>query len=270
MLRLHVLASGSAGNATIVEDTEQTGRILIDCGICKRDLLNGCDVVGVHPDSITDILITHDHSDHTKGLGVCTRALLKAGAQLTIHASSAVRAASAPMEDALSAGGIAFRGIHAHDALTICGMQVHVFPTSHDAVESFGFRIESGRDALAYLTDSGRVTDEAHEALEYVRILALEANHDAQMLREGPYPYAIKRRIASDAGHLSNTQAAEELEALLSGLGAGMLEAVVAMHVSQENNLYSLAQSTLAETLGRFGHAACAHVARQRTPVSVG
>lgn len=270
MLRLHVLASGSKGNAAIVEDDGCAGSVLIDCGICKRDLLTSCEAANVRPETITDILITHDHADHTKGLGVCARALSKLGACVRVRTSRAIREASAPLEEALEAEGITFEPFRAGDALTLGSMQVHPFPTSHDAAESFGFRVECGRDALAYLTDTGRVTPEAHEALQYVRLLALEANHDAQMLREGPYPYAIKRRIASDAGHLSNAQAAAELEELLSSLGAGMLEAVVAMHVSQENNLYSLAQGTLAEVLERYGHTARAQVARQRTPVSVG
>lgn len=270
MLRLHVLASGSAGNATIVEDTEQTGRILIDCGICKRDFLAGCTTVGFDPARITDIFITHDHTDHTKGLGVCGRALAKAGVSATIHTSRAVRNASAHFEEALETDGFAFEAFRVGEAISAGAMQVHGFHTSHDAAESFGFRIESAQDALGYLTDSGCVTPEAHKALQYVRLLALEANHDAQMLREGPYPYVLQQRIASDRGHLSNAQAAAELEALLAGVGGAMLEHVVAMHASQENNLYSLAQETLAGVLERAGHGASAHVARQRTPLSVG
>lgn len=269
MLTLHVLASGSKGNAALVTDDARPDGFLIDCGICKRDLLSGLENAGFAPQDVTDILITHDHSDHTKGLGVCTRALSQAGAHVRVRTSRAVREASAPLEEALEADGIVFEPFRAGEALTVCGMQVHPFPTSHDAAESFGFRVECGRDALAYLTDTGRVTPEAHEALQYVRLLALEANHDGQMLREGPYPYAIKRRIASDTGHLSNAQAAAELEELLGSMGAGMLEAVVAMHVSQENNLYSLAQSTLADVLARFGHTARAHVAHQRTPMTL-
>ena len=269
MLRLHVLASGSGGNAALVTDDAHTGGFLIDCGICKRDLLSGLESAGFSPADVTDILITHDHSDHTKGLGVCTRALSQAGACVRVRTSRAVRNASAPLEEALGTDRVIFEPFRAGEALTVCGMQVHVFPTSHDAAESFGFRVESSHDALGYLTDTGRVTPEAHEALQYVRLLALEANHDAQMLREGPYPYAIKRRIASDAGHLSNAQAAAELEELLGSMGAGMLEAVAAMHVSQENNLYSLAEQALADVLRRYGHTARTLAAKQRTPVTL-
>lgn len=269
MLELHVLASGSKGNAAIVKDAESGAGFLIDCGICKRDLLRGSESVGFDLAKLTDILITHDHFDHTRGLGVCARALAKMGCQVRIRTSHAVRRASAPLEEALASEGITFEPFKGGDALSICGMQVHVFPTSHDAAESFGFRIEGTEDSIGYMTDTGHVTGEAHEALQYVRLLALEANHDLRMLREGPYPYPIKHRIASDAGHLSNAQSAAELEALLSGLGAGMLESVVAMHVSQENNLYSKAQGSLADMLARYEHPAAALVAKQSTPLSV-
>ncbi len=270
MLKLHVLASGSGGNAAVVENATTGSCALIDCGICARDVMGGLQGAGLEPTQIADVLITHDHSDHTKGLGVTLRALAKAGAVPTIHASRAVRAASQPLEEALETDGVGFAPFKAGDALSLGGMIAHVFRTSHDAAESFGFRMEGDGDALGFMTDTGRVLPEAHDALEYVRILALEANHDEQMLREGPYPYHLKRRIASDVGHLSNRQASAELVQLLESMGGGMLEHVVAMHVSQENNLYLLAQKALADELARHEHPARAHAAQQRTPLSVG
>lgn len=274
MLQLHVIASGSKGNAAIIKDSAAEAALLIDCGICKRDLIAGCVGAGVDPASLTDILITHDHSDHTKGLGVAVRGLTKLGAQVTIHASPAVRAVSGPVEEALGTEGVSFHPFRAGDALSAGGMQVHVFRTSHDAVESFGFRVEGegegwAKDTLGYLTDTGCVTPEAHDALQGVRLLALEANHDVQMLREGSYPYLLKQRILSDRGRLSNDQAAAELDQLLSCLGGTMLEQVVAMHVSQENNLYLQAQEALAQVLALHQHPASASVAKQKTPISL-
>ncbi len=269
-----MLASGSKGNACLIESSGGPG-ILIDCGICKRDLLAGFAAVGFDAARLTDILITHDHSDHTKCLGVCVRALAKGGVHPTLHASRAVRAASPHIEEALEVDGIRFGELACGQALSVGGGQMSVtpFPTSHDAAESFGFRIEGvtgdGFSTIGYMTDTGCVTEAAHEALQYVDALALEANHDPQMLREGPYPYALKRRIASDLGHLSNAQAAEELGALLDSLGGGMLQAVVAMHVSQENNMYSLAEAALADAISSREHHARSYVARQRTPISV-
>lgn len=150
------------------------------------------------------------------------------------------------------------------------GARVIPFATSHDAAASFGFRIEDAADgdAIGYLTDSGVVTPAARAALADVRILALESNHDPKMLAAGPYPYVVKQRIASDAGHLSNGQAAAELAALVSASrAAGQREpqTVVAMHISQNNNEYSLAKRTLEAALAEANCAAdvlCGYQAR--------
>lgn len=115
------------------------------------------------------------------------------------------------------------------------------------------------------MTDTGVVTPQAHEALGGCRLLAIEANHDPKMLAEGPYPYPLKRRIASERGHLSNEQAAAELASLLHD----GFEAVIAMHVSENNNDYELPAATLQDTIAREGHVAVVHVARQRRLVSI-
>ena len=143
-------------------------------------------------------------------------------------------------------------------------MQVHAFRTSHDAASSCGFRVEADGDAVGFMTDTGIVTGEADEALRDVRILALESNHDVQMLKDGPYPYPVKRRVSSDTGHLSNVQAADELEALLSDA----LEQVVAMHISQNNNTYRLPGEALTAVVRRAEHPATVQVAYQTMLVS--
>ena len=141
------------------------------------------------------------------------------------------------------------------DERVVCaaGLRVLPFATSHDAAASFGFRVESpDGDALGYITDSGIVTSAAHEALLDVRILALESNHDENMLKNGNYPYVIKRRIASELGHLSNPQATKELAALITesrNAGLRTPETVIAMHVSQNNNDYNLPRAALEKGL---------------------
>ena len=152
-------------------------------------------------------------------------------------------------------------------------MRIVPFATSHDAAASFGFRIEDAADgdAIGYLTDSGIVTAQAHAALRDVRILALESNHDARMLEVGPYPYVIKQRIASNSGHLSNGQAAAELGTLVAesrAAGQRLPQTVVAMHVSQNNNDYSLARRTLEAALGEtdcYAETLCGYQARLTT-----
>lgn len=269
MLALHVLASGSSGNAAVVENTATGAGVLIDCGICKRDFLNRCDEAGFDPGRIQAMFVTHEHSDHVKGLGVVLRGLAKIGNVPPVFAAGACTANSSALAKVAEAFDV--REMAAGPgAVEAAGMRIVPFATSHDAAASFGFRIEDAADgdAIGYLTDSGVVTPAAHAALADVRILALESNHDPKMLAAGPYPYVVKQRIAADAGHLSNGQAAVELAALVSASrAAGQREpqTVVAMHISQNNNEYSLAKRTLEAALAEANCAAdvlCGYQAR--------
>lgn len=263
-LALHVLASGSRGNASVIVDNATGKAVVIDCGICKRDFFVRCEEAGVALDDIEGILITHEHTDHTKGLGVVLRGMAKRGSVPPVFVSDAVHAASEQIMAIDSAFDI--RTLPTADGFTLGGMDVFAFATSHDAAESFGFRIEGSRgDALGYLTDSGLVSDAALAHLRRCRILALESNHDTRMLEEGPYPYPVKRRVASDRGHLSNAQSAEVLEEVL----CGELAHVVAMHVSENNNTYRMPAETLTSILAQNGHGAQVQVAYQRMGVSV-
>ncbi len=291
MYKLHVLASGSMVNASVLENTASGHCILIDCGISKRDFLSRCDAVSVDPAKITDILITHEHTDHTKGLGVVTRGLAKMGVSLDLRTSGAVRNASIEIKDALEGENVSFAAFDDGGSFDLGDILVRPFATSHDAIRSFGFRFEtrpikgdkgdaaascrtsvvsSQSDALAYLTDTGFVTDEAKEAMQFARIVAIESNHDTDMLMRGSYPYILKKRILSDRGHLSNEQAASALDELLASLGGTALEHVVAMHVSQENNTYDLPAVSLGDVLERLSHQADVAVARQAHAASVG
>ena len=287
MLALHVLASGSSGNAAVVENVVTGAGVLIDCGICKRDFLSRCDQAGFDPARIEAAFVTHEHGDHVKGLGVVLRGLAKLGCQPPIYVARGCVANSdalAKVAEAFevrelattanagataSADGSAKAAARA-SVIEAAGVRVIPYATSHDAAASCGFRIEDAADgdAIGYLTDSGVVTPAAHAALADVRILALESNHDPKMLAAGPYPYVVKQRIASDAGHLSNGQAAAELTALVSASrAAGQREpqTVVAMHISQNNNEYSLAKRTLEAALAEANCAAdvlCGYQAR--------
>lgn len=295
MLALHVLASGSSGNAAVIENTATGAGVLIDCGICKRDFLNRCDEAGFDPGRIQAMFVTHEHSDHVKGLGVVLRGLAKIGNVPPVFAAGACTANSSALAKVAEAFDVreltaactqaGSQGIanatcsdsapHAAGlgAIEAAGMRIIPFATSHDAAASFGFRIEDAADsdAVGYLTDSGIVTAQAHAALRDVRILALESNHDPKMLAAGPYPYVIKQRIASNSGHLSNGQAAAELGALVAEsreAGLRLPKTVVAMHVSQNNNDYSLARRTLEAALGDAGCYAetlCGYQARLTT-----
>ncbi|MCD8316185.1 MAG: MBL fold metallo-hydrolase [Eggerthellaceae bacterium] len=266
-MRIHVLASGSGGNAAIVENQDRTQAILIDCGICKRDFFSRCKQVGFDPANIAAILITHAHSDHVKNLGVVTRGLAKMGVHPRVYAHEQLyNRHCKPLMEVFFEDNCTMYEYKNGEIKDIAGMNVKLFATSHDATPSCGFRFEEGDDALAFITDTGYVSRIAHKYLKDVRILALESNHDTDMLIHGPYPADLKARVASKRGHLSNEQAAEELESLLSP----RLEHVIAMHISRNNNTYDLPRQVFEEVLARNNHGAKVWCAYQDEPISVG
>lgn len=232
-IHLYVLASGSRGNAAVVEGPE--GSVLVDCGISRRALLQRADEVGCDLARVSAVLLTHEHSDHTKGLAVVSN-----------HFDGPFYTTAGTASGRASLGDIPFTLVD-HDAtLRLAGMEVRCFPTSHDVNDPMCFRFESEDDALGWVTDTGYLTDEALDALYGCRILGIEANHDEDMLAHGPYPAYLKARIASESGHLSNAQAAEALRTLVTS----DTETVVGLHLSEKNNRPSVAVRTLAEGVG--------------------
>lgn len=261
-LRLHVLASGSKGNASIVQNAETGEGVLVDCGICKRDVLARCEEAGFDLRNLKAVLITHEHTDHTKGLKVLYRELAKQGIEVSLFVNQATAKNSKQIQEVAEL--TEFVDLNAGDQLSLAGMQIAPFATSHDAACSFGFRFWLGNDTLGFMTDTGIVTGAAHEALQGCRILAIEANHDPTMLKNGPYPRSLQERVASDYGHLSNQQSADELKSLLH---PGLQE-VVAMHISENNNTYRMPVEELRGVLERECHGATAVCAYQQRLVS--
>jgi len=241
-IHLYVLASGSKGNAAVVEGP--TGSILIDCGLSRKALHARADEVGCDLNRLSAILVTHEHGDHTTGLPVISR-----------HFDGPIFTTVGTATGRKSLSDIRFTLID-HDAtMELCGMHVIAFPTSHDVNDPMCFRFEvrgsteAGNDevldALGWVTDTGYLTDEALDALYGCRVLGIESNHDPRMLATGPYPYYLKRRVGGDTGHLSNEQAAEALPHLVTR----DTETVVALHLSQQNNRPSLAVRALAQAV---------------------
>ena len=237
LMHLHILASGSKGNAAVVEGP--TGSVLIDDGLSRKELMRRADELGVDMERIECVVVTHEHSDHTSGLSVfCNK----------YEGRLVATAGTAGGRKYLTA--LPFELVSSTDEFEAGGMCIRTFPTSHDVADPFGLRFDcemSGQvDALGYCTDTGVLGERAMELLAGVRILALESNHDARMLATGPYPAILKERVAGEHGHLSNDQAAEALTKLVGP----DTETVIAMHLSQENNRPSVAIRTLAAALG--------------------
>lgn len=237
MARLCPLFSGSSGNSYYIGSRSQG--VLIDAGRSARQLDGMLKLCGIDPLAIHAILITHEHTDHINGLRVFAK---KYG--LPVYASPGTLGA-------LPAGleGLDLRPIEGE--VNLAGMGVRPFSVSHDCAQPVGYRIHTGDDRKFCLaTDLGFLSDQAKEALFGCDLVVIESNHDVEMLRNGPYPYPLKRRILSDQGHLSNAVCAEFLPQLLS---TGVRRFMLA-HISRENNTPALALETARCALTMAGY----------------
>jgi len=223
------LGSGSAGNSVLVRSRETT--LLLDCGFTLKETTARMLGLGVQPGDLDAILISHEHSDHTKGLGPIARKFnvpvwLTQGTWGALKDKKIARA----------------RTFHAHEGFTIGDIELDPFPTPHDAAEScqFIFGVEGRR--FACLTDLGACTAHVLSKISGVNAILLESNYDPQMLRTGPYPPSLQARIASDWGHLSNQQAGE----VLASFDHANLQRVFLGHLSERNNTDEVALNTVS------------------------
>lgn len=239
MTTLHTLASGSSGNSVLVSDGET--HLLLDAGISCRRITTALRDVGLSPEDLSGILITHTHTDHISGL----QTLLK---HCAVPLYSSARTART-LFDRFPAAEDRLEELPPCTATEIGTCTVTPFPTSHDAPGSFGFRVDTADGSVGLLTDSGYVTDEAAEILSGVDLCVLEANHDVETLCSGPYPYALKQRILGLQGHLCNEDAARFAVALAE---SGTSELILA-HLSRENNTPAMAQRVVETALSAAG-----------------
>ena len=234
---VHTLASGSSGNALVYQ--WDGGRFLVDAGISCRRICAALGRLGMTPASLDGILITHTHADHISGL----RTLLKR----TVCPVLAGPRVSRELEYRFP--GIPVLPLPLCQAVEWNGCTVTAFPTSHDSPGSCGFRLDTPDGGFGLLTDTGYVTEEAETVLPGAALVLLEANHDVETLRAGPYPYFLKQRILGAEGHLCNADAAAFAVTLAR---AGAREIVLA-HLSAENNTPALAEAAVAQALRTAG-----------------
>jgi phosphoribosyl 1,2-cyclic phosphodiesterase len=242
-LRVSILASGSSGNITLLE-TERT-RLLVDCGLGKRETLARLAAVEKDVDQIDGILITHEHTDHCNGLPQML-GMYKAPLYVTEPTFDALkRVLPERLEKRLRGVETIQPGQH----FTIGDIDVHAFAIPHDAADPVGFTFRAAGVKMALVTDLGYMPELVKVHLRDADCLMLESNHDLEMLKVGPYPWVVKQRVLSRTGHLSNYAVSEYL-ADPDGFD-GRARYLVMAHISQENNNPDVVQITAEQALGR-------------------
>jgi len=223
-----VLASGSSGNAVYVVSGGDA--ILVDVGISATSVHRRLAAAGHDLERLRAVVVTHEHTDHMKG----ARVLLKRH-PVPLWATQGTWGG---LDVRTPGGGTLRSGV----TVSFGGLRITPVATSHDAAEPVAVLVDDGSHRVAVCTDTGVVTPLLEERLRGCNLLMLEANHDADLLRHGSYPWHLKQRIASRHGHLANHQAQEALDRMLTR----DLRGVVALHISEENNEPSLAEACLA------------------------
>ena len=236
MLSITTFASGSEGNCLLVTGGGTT--VLIDAGISCRRILAALDAAGLPPNALDCVLITHEHSDHICGLATLSRRLgVPVFASHGTARQLAYRIPFAPGVLRSFTPGLSF---------PLGALTVGSFPTSHDAADSVGYTISYEGVRLSIATDLGIVTPAVLDGVLGSDAVVIETNHDADLLRAGPYPYTLKQRILSERGHLCNEDGAR-LAAQAVAAGA---RRVILAHLSRTNNTPDLALAAVKRALG--------------------
>lgn len=223
MIKIIPLFSGSKGNSTLIQ-TENT-LLLLDVGYSYRATLEKFKALGISPKDVDAVVITHEHADH-----VCALPMWTKNFHTKVYAPQAT--VNYLMQRCFYSDIAAVEG-----PFDVKDIRADVFRCSHDARECLGYRFSDGKESVACVTDTGIATLRLVDFLAPCKSIMLESNHDSEMLQHGAYPYLLKRRIASELGHLSNRQASLVLEKLI---GSNVRNVVLA-HLSQQNNTKQLA-----------------------------
>lgn len=216
------LASGSSGNAAVV--TVGGTHVLLDAGISCRRITTALKELGIPPEKLSAVLITHEHTDHISGLATLTKHL-----RLPVYAAAPTLRQLCyriPFLEDLC------RPVTPGEGVEIGGIWAEAFATSHDAAASVGYTLTGNGHKMALATDLGYVSQGVLDAVAGAELVICETNHDEDWLRTGPYPYYLKQRVLGDRGHLSN-EAGAELAAFAVEQGA---RSVLLAHLSNENN----------------------------------
>jgi len=236
-MRFASLGSGSNGNGLVIE--KNNTRLLLDCGFGLRDAVARLHRLGLTPDELTGILVTHEHEDHASGV-------FKLAAKYAVpiwltHGTYTMIERLLPRNHALK-----IHIIDSHISFQINDLEVRPFTVPHDAREPVQYVIEDGHCKLGVLTDTGTSTPHIEMMLNGCHGLVLECNHDLDMLMNGPYAWSLKKRVSSRLGHLDNATSAT----ILGNLDTSKLQHILAAHLSAKNNSPELACKALSTVLG--------------------
>lgn len=232
-LKFCSLASGSSGNCQYIGSRET--KLLIDAGLTGKYIIKALENIDVEGNDIDGLLITHEHNDHIKGVGVLMR---KFDIPLYVNEKT-----WGVMKDKIGdVRGKDIRIIKNDDSFYIGDIKVKPYCISHDACDPIGFSFVSDNAKISIATDLGCINDEIIEEIKDSDLLIIESNHDIEMVKMGRYPWFLKKRILSDKGHLSNEAAGKIIAKVVEN---GNVSYVVLAHLSKENNFPELAYETV-------------------------
>ncbi len=230
MLELCSVASGSSGNCICVGNDNT--HILVDAGVSGKRIEMGLNAFDLTTSDIEGILITHEHTDHIAALGVLARRY-----GIPMYTTAGTKEAILHTKSLGQIDSELIKEIHPDEEFVIGELRVQPMSISHDAADPVAYRIHSGENSVAVITDLGTYDQSLVEKLQGLNGLLLEANHDVKMLQMGSYPYQLKKRILGDSGHLSNERSGQLLCQLLND----HMEGIMLGHLSLENNYEQLA-----------------------------
>jgi phosphoribosyl 1,2-cyclic phosphodiesterase len=233
-MRFASLGSGSKGNSTVVES--DTACVMVDCGFGLRNACTRLERIGKSPEDLTAIIVTHEHSDHWKGIGA-----LSAKYNIPVYLSAGSLKAKQ-----IQSGEALFNCIDSHRDFYVGDICIKPVPVPHDAREPIQYILSNGKVQLGILTDLGHFTPHVVSSYSKCDALLLECNYDDDMLLDGPYPRFLKDRVSGMFGHLSNRQAAD----LLLALDLSRLKTLVIGHISAKNNDVSLIKAAIEPLCG--------------------
>lgn len=235
MLKISPLFSGSRGNCALVQ--ADGINILLDAGYGYKQIISRLAQFGLTPADITAILITHEHTDHISALSYLTR-----GLRVRVYAPTMIC-------DCISQRTYCSEVLPIDGSFVLGDVNIDLYQCSHDSLDCVGYRFTCNGESVASVTDTGLINDALVDFLSPCKGILLESNHDVDMLKNGPYPYPLKRRILSDYGHLSNEQTAQ----VISKLKGTNVKHIVLAHLSEQNNTKEIAFNTAVNALNSVG-----------------